>query len=161
MNNVLVSSRVRSKCLGDPYTKLIQLKRTFRFLKAAQENNARVLILGNKFQSRINLDNFFLTSKNNFTHSPNFNSEIIDSASKNYDLILCLDPILFAKKLKNINLPRVLVSTVDDLYWHRDLIDSFDYLIPLTHDRTDQALHYLLAQRLALFLVKLNIISDT
>ncbi|ORM40618.1 uncharacterized protein BXIN_1901 [Babesia sp. Xinjiang] len=87
-----------------------------------------MLVLGNKHQSDFNIHAITGDKVHATTRAT---PELITDAPKNYDLILCLDPVLYARHLYNINLPCVAVCKVDELYKHRDIPDAFDYFIPL------------------------------
>lgn len=87
-----------------------------------------MLILGSKYRNDIKIEDIAGAS----AHTPvNPTSELITNAPKNYDLILCLDPVLYARHLYNINLPCVAICKIEELYKHRDIPDAFDYIIPL------------------------------
>nr|BAN65977.1 conserved hypothetical protein [Babesia bovis] len=119
---------IRNRCLTDPYIQLIHCKRTLRFLQLAKAGGAQMLVLGNKTQTDINIRT--LTDGKDHLVT-NVTPEIITDATKNYDLIVCLDPVLYARHLYNINLPCIAVCKVEELYKHRDIPDAFDYFIPI------------------------------
>ncbi|KAK1441749.1 hypothetical protein BgAZ_500810 [Babesia gibsoni] len=89
-----------------------------------------MLILGNKYRKDIQIDTVVGSSSTTVLKPT---PELITNAPRNYDLILCLDPVLYARQLYNINLPCVAVCKVEELYKHRDIPDAFDYIIPLGH----------------------------
>nr|PVC54250.1 hypothetical protein MACL_00003222 [Theileria orientalis] len=125
---------IRSKCLSDPSIQLLHFKRTIGFLKAAKSGGARMLILGSKHQNGLNYTGLL---SERFDRPIKVTPDVITNAPLNYDLILCFDPVRYARHLYNINLPCVAVCKVEDLYCHRDIPDAFDYFVPLTDDFLD------------------------
>eukprot|EP00375_Theileria_parva_P003000 XP_765681.1 hypothetical protein [Theileria parva strain Muguga] len=125
---------IRIRSLSDPSIQLLHFKRTLGFLRAAKSGGAHMLVLGTKHQKSLNYQQL-LSQK--FDNPTKVTPEIITNAPLNYDVILCFDPIRYAKLLYNINLPCVAISKVEDFYHHRDIPDAFDYLLPLTEDFLD------------------------
>ncbi|XP_954561.1 uncharacterized protein TA19140 [Theileria annulata] len=125
---------IRTRCLSDPSVQLLHLKRTLGFLRAAKSGGAHMLVIGTKHQTGLNYQQL-LGQK--FYTPDKITPEIITNAPLNYDLILCFDPIRYARLLHNINLPCVAISRVEDFYHHRDIPDAFDYLLPITEDFLD------------------------
>mgnify|MGYP004023412005 CR=1 FL=1 len=45
------------------------------------------------------------------SHHKKLDEQVISSATRDYSLILCLDPVMFAKALHRVNLPVMAVAT--------------------------------------------------
>ncbi|AFZ80468.1 hypothetical protein BEWA_033210 [Theileria equi strain WA] len=134
MSKSKLGSFLSSKYLCDPYIQLLHCKRTVRFLKIAKADGARMLILGNKHRHSVNLGPLLSHS---YKETIKVTPEVLINAPGSHDLILCFDPVFYARHLYNVNLPRIAICTFDDLYQHRDIPDAFDYLIPLRDEQSD------------------------
>lgn len=128
------------RCFSDPYVQLLHYRRALRFLKIARKEGAHVLVLGTKYQNSLNFGSIL---GNDTKWITKITPEIITNASKTYDIILCLDPPLYAKQLYNVNLPCVAICSAKDLYRHRDISDAFDYFVPLEAGLSDSFLNTL------------------
>ncbi|PFH38513.1 hypothetical protein BESB_008550 [Besnoitia besnoiti] len=146
MNFNRIPTRLSTHFVCDPYSTLMHYRRTFKFLQALKTKpNCRVLCLGNNNQININWPKHFegLTIVNSAVSA---NSSILSAASVHYSLILCLDPVLFAKHLHHINVPVLGVCTPREIHEHPEILKVIDYLLPSPSTRTDAALRQLLAR---------------
>merc|ERR1712125_310900 len=102
MNVNRVVNKFRVTHIQDPFSMLMQYKRSFKLLQQLKENKAKVLILGNKNQFDIDWKGRFegIQFNTGVVHV-----QVISMAPKYYSMILCLDPILYARSLRRINLP--------------------------------------------------------
>lgn len=55
MNFNRISNKVTVQYIADPYTMLINYKRSFKFLKLLKENNAPVLVIGTSLSNYVNV----------------------------------------------------------------------------------------------------------
>eukprot|EP00419_Tripos_fusus_P072174 CAMPEP_0172876294 /NCGR_PEP_ID=MMETSP1075-20121228/103962_1 /TAXON_ID=2916 /ORGANISM="Ceratium fusus, Strain PA161109" /LENGTH=144 /DNA_ID=CAMNT_0013727587 /DNA_START=86 /DNA_END=518 /DNA_ORIENTATION=+ len=128
----------------DPYAMLMHYKRAFKLLSLMRQNKAKVLILGNKNQ-------FGIDWKGRFD-GIEFSAGIVDervlsSAPKHYQLILCLDPVLYCKALRGINLPVMMCATAREIVSHPEMLNVTDYLLPSPSSRHDAALRHIIAAK--------------
>mmetsp|Transcript_15784 Transcript_15784/g.40127 ORF Transcript_15784/g.40127 Transcript_15784/m.40127 type:complete len:159 (+) Transcript_15784:49-525(+) len=142
----VASTRVTSSCIADPYAVMIHYKRTFKFLRELKDNKGTVLFLGNKYQKGFEWTNKFATHGD--TGFGQVDSIVISSAPKYYDAIMCMDLPLYAKYLRNIALPVVMVTTARELNDYPEGIDVIDYLLPAANGKTEAALMQLLRQEI-------------
>lgn len=70
------------------------------------------------------------------------------SAPTVYSLIICLDPVLFARHLRNYPLPIVGVASPNEVHDYPEILDIIDYLIPATTKRSDVTIRDLLWKEL-------------
>merc|ERR1712118_299033 len=75
---------------------------------------------------------------------------VISSATLHYELILCLDPILYARHLQRINLPIIMAATTKEIHDYPEILDVTDYLLPVPGSRHDVALRQLIAEQILL-----------
>lgn len=68
---------------------------------------------------------------------------VLAAACKNYHLILCFDPVLYANSLQGINLPVMAVATSAELAAYPEIVRVCDYLLPAPSGRADAALRQL------------------
>mmetsp|Transcript_479 Transcript_479/g.1498 ORF Transcript_479/g.1498 Transcript_479/m.1498 type:complete len:158 (-) Transcript_479:41-514(-) len=142
MNFNRVANKVRSTYIMDPYSMLMHYKRAFKLITVLKAEKAKVLILGNKNQ-------FGIDWKGRF-EGIDFDTGVVDgavisSAPKHYHMILCCDPILYCKALRNINLPVMMCATAKEITQHPEILDVSDYLLPSPTSRHDAALRQLIA----------------
>eukprot|EP00405_Crypthecodinium_cohnii_P020733 CAMPEP_0206480410 /NCGR_PEP_ID=MMETSP0324_2-20121206/37294_1 /ASSEMBLY_ACC=CAM_ASM_000836 /TAXON_ID=2866 /ORGANISM="Crypthecodinium cohnii, Strain Seligo" /LENGTH=204 /DNA_ID=CAMNT_0053957225 /DNA_START=196 /DNA_END=810 /DNA_ORIENTATION=- len=121
----------------DPYSMLMHYKRAFKLLDAMKKNGSQVLVLGDKKQVSIDWKGRF--------NGIEFNTGVVDemvisSAPKHYDLILCTDPVLYAKSLRNINVPVMMMASAKEITQYPEILDVTDYLLPSPTGRHDAAL---------------------
>ncbi|KYK63522.1 hypothetical protein TGPRC2_233170 [Toxoplasma gondii TgCatPRC2] len=144
MNFNRIPTRLSTHYVCDPYTTLMHYRRTFKFLQALKAKpNCRALCLGNRNQVNISWPKHFdgLTV---VTSAVAAQSSILSSASVYYSLIICLDPVLFAKHLYRVNVPVLGVCTPREIHEHPEILKVIDYLLPAPCSRTDAALRQLL-----------------
>jgi len=113
-------------------------------LKQLKDNQAKVLILGNKNQ-------FGIDWKGRF-EGMSFDTGVVDekvisSAPSNYHLVLCLDPVLYSKTLRRINLPVMMCATAREISSYPEILDVTDYLLPSPSSSHDAALRQLVASQ--------------
>merc|ERR1719253_1837124 len=109
MNFNRVANKLSVTMVMDPYAMLMHFKRSFKQLK---DNQAKVLILGNKNQ-------FGIDWKGRF-EGMSFDTGVVDekvisTAPSTYHLILCLDPVLYCKTLRRMNLPVMMCATAREI----------------------------------------------
>merc|ERR1711972_751506 len=114
----------------------------FKLMKLLKQNKAKVLILGNKNQ-------FGIDWKGRF-EGIDFDTGVVDemvisSAPKHYQMILCLDPVLYSRALRRINLPVMMCATAREITQHPEILDVTDYLLPSPSSRHDAALRQIIA----------------
>mmetsp|Transcript_52427 Transcript_52427/g.154598 ORF Transcript_52427/g.154598 Transcript_52427/m.154598 type:complete len:159 (-) Transcript_52427:74-550(-) len=142
MNFNRIANKVTSSYIMDPYSMLMHYKRAFKLMEVMKENKAKVLIVGNKNQ-------FGVDWKGKF-EGMDFDTGIVDekvisSASKYYQLILCLDPVLYAKSLRRLSVPVMMCATAREITQHPEILEVCDYLLPSPSSRHDAALRQLIA----------------
>uniref|UniRef100_A0A7S2I880 Uncharacterized protein n=1 Tax=Alexandrium andersonii TaxID=327968 RepID=A0A7S2I880_9DINO len=142
MNFNRIANKVTNTPIMDPYAMLMHYKRAFNLLQLMKANRAKVLILGSKNQ-------FGIDWKGRF-EGIDFDTGIVDervisAAPKYYQLILCMDPVLYCKSLKNISLPVMMCATAREIVQHPELLDVTDYLLPSPSSRHDAAVRHLIA----------------
>lgn len=147
MNFNRIPTRLSTHFVCDPYTTLMHYKRTFKFLQQLKQiPNCKILCLGNKNQIDIAWSKHFEgVTLQNCAATPG-SSSILSAAPVHYSLIVCLDPVLFAKHLYGINVPVLGVCTPRDIHEHPEILKVIDYLLPAPSSRTDGALRRLLAR---------------
>ncbi|CAD7929255.1 unnamed protein product [Amoebophrya sp. A25] len=155
MNFHQVRSRLRTSYITDPYSLLIHYKRAYKLLKLVKENAGRVLILGNRNHFGVNWQQSLgFRASGDGSNAPQHSmhtrvdEHVISTASKDYSLVLCLDPILFAKALHRINLPVMMIATPKELHEHPEILQVTDYLLPATTSKHDAALSELLRRQI-------------
>ena len=130
----------------DPYASLIHYRRSFKLLKQLKENGSPILALGNKnqkgFDWKNNFDGIKHADAGSGAGSP-MSASVLAAATKNYHLILCFDPVLYASSLQGHNLPVMTVATSAELAAHPEIIKVSDYLLPAPSGRADAALRQL------------------
>eukprot|EP00434_Breviolum_minutum_P005395 symbB.v1.2.004757.t2/scaffold242.1/size254583/4 len=132
-----ISNKITKSYLMDPYAMMMHYKRAFKLLDAMKRNSAKVLILGNKNQ-------FGISWKGHFA-GVEFDTGVVDEklisgATKHYEMILCLDPVLYCRSLYKINLPVMMCATPREITEHPEILDVTDYLLPSPTRRHDAAL---------------------
>ena len=137
-----VANKITKSYLMDPYSMLMHYKRAFKLMKHMKANHAKVLILGNKNQ-------FGIDWKGRF-EGMDFDTGVVDektisSAPKHYDMILCLDPVLYCRSLHRINVPVMMCATSREIAEHPEILNVTDYLLPSPTRRHDAALREITA----------------
>ncbi|OLQ10545.1 Unconventional myosin-X [Symbiodinium microadriaticum] len=137
-----VANKITKSYLMDPYSMLMHYKRAFKLMKHMKANHAKVLILGNKNQ-------FGIDWKGRF-EGMDFDTGVVDektisSAPKHYDMILCLDPVLYCRSLHRINVPVMMCATPREIAEHPEILNVTDYLLPSPTRRHDAALREITA----------------
>eukprot|EP00435_Cladocopium_sp_Y103_P071721 s42_g38.t1 len=132
-----IANKITKSYLMDPYAMMMHYKRAFKLLDVMKQNSAKVLILGNKNQ-------FGISWKGRF-EGVEFDTGVVDeklisSAPKHYEMILCLDPVLYCRSLRKINLPVMMCATLREITEHPEILDVTDYLLPSPTRRHDAAL---------------------
>ncbi|KAF4663683.1 hypothetical protein FOZ61_001444 [Perkinsus olseni] len=145
MNFNRISNKVTVQYIADPYTMLMNYKRSFKFLKLLKENNAPVLVIGSKNQGGVSWKNHFEGLQ--FSKA-RMDMSVIATASAHYHLIMCLDPVLYVKALHQINVPVMMVVTNRELSEHPEILESCDYLLPCPTARTDFMLRDIVASQI-------------
>eukprot|EP00392_Amoebophrya_sp_AT5.2_P001027 g1029.t1 len=157
MNFHQIKSRVRTSYITDPYSLLIHYKRAYKLLKLVKENSGRILILGNRNHFGVNwlaqcteqqsaASSSAQKATKPHTHCARLDEQLISAASKDYSLILCLDPCLFCKALWRVNLPVMMIATAKELHDHPEILKVTDYLLPSASSKHDAALGALIRQ---------------
>ncbi|KAF4673706.1 hypothetical protein FOL47_010187 [Perkinsus chesapeaki] len=141
---MIVLRKQHADYIADPYTMLINYKRSFKFLRLLKENNAPVLVIGSKNQGGVSWKNHFEGLQ--FSKA-RMDMSVIATASANYHLIMCLDPILYIKALYQINVPVMMVATNRELNEHPEILDACDYLLPCPTARADFMLRDIVANQ--------------
>lgn len=126
----------------DPYAMLMHYKRAFKLMQLMRENRAKILVLGNKNQ-------FGIDWKGRF-EGIEFDTGIVDvvvisAAPRYYQMILCLDPVLYCRALRRINLPVMMCATAREIAQYPEILEATDYLLPSPSSRHDAALRALIA----------------
>ncbi len=142
MNFNRVSKTVTNSFILDPYATLIHYRRSFKLLKQLEENGSPILAVGNKNQAGFDWKNNFDGIKHDSNEGP-MSQSVLAAASKNYHMILCFDPVLYANSLQGINLPVMAVATGAELSAHPEILKVCDYLLPAPSSRADSALRQL------------------
>jgi len=93
MNAQRLTSKVKTSYITDPYALLMHYKRAFKFLNLVQQNNGKILILGNKNHFGIKWTDTGSNGGNK--HMAELDTKVVSTASRFYSLILCLDPVLW------------------------------------------------------------------
>ena len=137
MNFHRVTGKIRTSYISEPYQLLTHYKRAYKFLRLVKQNAGRVLVLGQRNHFGLNWQS---AVGNGVTHHTKLDDQVISSASREYSMILCLDPILFAKSLYRVNLPVMTVATPKELHEHPEIVKMTDYLLPAPTSRHDMAL---------------------
>eukprot|EP00930_Biecheleria_cincta_P003688 TRINITY_DN104616_c0_g1_i1.p1 TRINITY_DN104616_c0_g1~~TRINITY_DN104616_c0_g1_i1.p1 ORF type:complete len:253 (+),score=44.32 TRINITY_DN104616_c0_g1_i1:44-760(+) len=142
MNINRIANKITKSYLMDPYSMLMHYKRAFKLLKEMQKNRAKILILGNKNQFGIDWKGRFEGVE---FDTGVVDAKIISSAPKHYDMILCLDPVLYCRSLFRLSLPVMMCATTREITEHPEILDVTDYLLPSPTRRHDAALRQLIA----------------
>jgi hypothetical protein len=145
MNFNRISKQVTNSFILDPYASLIHYRRSFKLLKQLKENGSPILAIGNKNQSGFDWKNNFDGIKHEGSNlsGSGMSESVLAAATKNYHLILCFDPVLFASALQGMNLPVMSVATSDEVARHPEILQVSDYLLPAPTGRADAALRQL------------------
>ncbi|KJP86769.1 hypothetical protein AK88_03583 [Plasmodium fragile] len=138
----LIGSRINNHYVVDPYVSMLYLKRAYKFLKLLKENGGEVIIVGNKHKE-VNLENYF----KNIQRKDICDHNTITNVTKKYDLLVCTDLPLFYPYIRNVLIPKMLVADGNTFVNYKTYLHAFDYFIPLTNQKLDQHLHYVLARR--------------
>lgn len=136
-------SSVPVEYICEPYSLLLHYKRAFKFLKGIQQMNGSGLVLGHN-KHRISLDWTEavqkLDTRGGATADTKVDKGLLARAPTQYDLIICLDPVLFARYLHNYTLPVLGVAAIEEIREYPEILDVIDYLIPATSRRADVTL---------------------
>lgn len=81
------------------------------------------------------------------SHFHKVDDHVIAAASREYSLILCLDPVMFAQQLHRCNLPVMAVATPKELHEYPEILKVLDYLLPAPSSRHDAALGELIRRQ--------------
>ena len=141
MNFNRITNKVTNSFILDPYATLIHYRRSFKLLKQLKENGSPILALGSKNQTGFDWKNNFDGIRHAETSV--MSESVLAAASKNYHLILCFDPVLYANSLQGINLPVMAVATSAEVAAHPAILKVCDYLLPAPSGRADAALRQL------------------
>jgi len=145
MNFHRVTGKIKTSYISEPYSLLTQYKRAYKFLRLVKQNSGKILVLGNRNHFGLNWQAAVSgNGANNVTHHTKLDDQVISSSPKEYSMILCLDPTLFAKSLYRAHLPVMTVATPKELHDHPEIIKMTDYLLPAPTSRHDMALAELL-----------------
>merc|ERR1711879_698579 len=71
--------------------------------------------------------------------------QVIVTAPKYYQMILCLDPILYCRPLQRMTIPVMMCATARELNQYPEILEVTDYLLPSPSNRHDAALRQLVA----------------
>eukprot|EP00401_Gymnodinium_catenatum_P056996 CAMPEP_0117507942 /NCGR_PEP_ID=MMETSP0784-20121206/26686_1 /TAXON_ID=39447 /ORGANISM="" /LENGTH=193 /DNA_ID=CAMNT_0005303467 /DNA_START=89 /DNA_END=668 /DNA_ORIENTATION=+ len=145
MNFNRVANKVTATYVMDPYATLMHYKRAFKLLRIMRENKAKVLILGNKNQFSIDWKGRFEGVE---FASGMVDKQVIATAPKYYDMIMCLDPVLYARSLRRMTIPVMMCATAREINQYPELLQVTDYLLPSPSSRQDAALRQLVAAEL-------------
>mmetsp|Transcript_29863 Transcript_29863/g.79451 ORF Transcript_29863/g.79451 Transcript_29863/m.79451 type:complete len:154 (-) Transcript_29863:324-785(-) len=145
MNFNRVSNKITVSYVMDPYSMLMHYKRAFKLLKLMKINKASVLILGNKNQFSVDWKGRF---KGMDFHTGKVDERVIGSAPRHYELILCLDPVLYSRYLRGISLPVMMCATAREINENPEILQVTDYLLPSPSRRHDAALQQLIADNI-------------
>mmetsp|Transcript_23622 Transcript_23622/g.52370 ORF Transcript_23622/g.52370 Transcript_23622/m.52370 type:complete len:202 (-) Transcript_23622:113-718(-) len=142
MNVNRFTNKIKLTHVMDPYSMLMHYKRAFKLMRLLKENKAKVLVLGNKNQ-------FGIDWKGRF-EGVDFDTGIVDSqviatAPKHYHMVLCLDPVLYARSLRRLNVPVMMCATTQEITQYPEILDVSDYLLPSPSSRHDAALRALVS----------------
>ncbi len=141
MNFNRISNKVTNTFILDPYATLMHYRRCFKLLKQLKDNKSPILAVGNKNQQGFDWKNNFDGIKH-AAEGP-MSESVLAAACKSYHLIMCFDPILYAKALQGINLPIMMVASAEDISKHPEILQVSDYLLPAPSGRADAALRQL------------------
>ena len=129
----------------DPYTKLQHYRTAIKLLKCFGDERGRILVVGNKhnmgFEYAKRFPGLQLTQSG-------LDEATISSASAKYDMILCLDSVLYVRALHKCHLPVMTVATAGEIHDHPEILESCDYLLPAPEGRADLALQALLMKEI-------------
>lgn len=147
MNFNRLPKSVTNSFVSDPYACLIHYRRSFKLLKQLKDAGSPILAVGNKNESGFSWKNDFdgikhaqVTCDNGSTMS----DSVLSAASKNYHLLLCFDPVLFANAIQGLNIPVMSVATSAEILQHPEILRVSDYLLPAPTARADMALRQLI-----------------
>lgn len=146
MNFNLIPRKVTNSFISDPYGSLMHYRRSFKLLKQLKQNGSPILAVGNKNQSGFSWKNDFDGIKHADSQDQNggFMSEsVLSAACKNYHLLLCFDPVLFAHSLQGLNIPVMSVATASEIVQFPEILRVSDYYLPAPSGRADMALRQL------------------
>lgn len=139
MNFNRISKSVTNSFIMDPYATLQHYRRSFKLLKQLKEAKSPILAIGSKNQTGFDWKNNFDGIKH--TESGGAMSEsVLAAATKQYHMILCFDPVLYASALQGLNLPVMSVATAAEISAHPEILQVSDYLLPAPCGRADAAL---------------------
>ncbi|CAA9987620.1 conserved Plasmodium protein, unknown function [Plasmodium knowlesi strain H] len=138
----LIGSRINNHYVLDPYVSMLYLKRAYKFLKLLKDNEGEVIIVGNNHRE-INLENYF----NKIQRKEICDLNTITNVTKTFDLLVCTDLALFYPYIKSVLIPKMLIADGNTFIKYKSFLHAFDYFIPLTNQKLDRHLHYVLARR--------------
>lgn len=130
------------------YQLLIHYKRSFKYLKLVKENQGKVLVLGNASNYRMNWGN--IIDKNRCHYHNEMDENVVSGATRDYSLILCMDPITFCKALHLRNIPIMTLATAAELNKWPEILTVTDYLLPTPTSKHDAALCNLVRREVGL-----------
>ncbi|GAW80407.1 hypothetical protein, conserved [Plasmodium gonderi] len=142
MHYNLIGSRINNHYVVDPYVSMLYIKRAYKFLSLLKKNNGNAIIIGNKFKE-IKLENYF----HKIEHKETCDLNMLTNITKNFDLLICTDLVLYYPHIKNILIPKMLVADGNTFVKHKNFLHAFEYFIPLTDRKLDHHLHYVLAKK--------------
>merc|ERR1712118_236313 len=142
------AGKLRTGYILDPYARMIHLKRAFKLLKELQKiplevgQKAEVLVLGSRDKRmREWVDQLKHASGLAFTNPESINAAGISSAPYKYQMILCCDPLMYARYLDGINLPVMAVATAEEVAENPEILDAVDYLLPYPTNEAEEYMH--------------------
>jgi len=142
MNFNRLPRKVTNSFVSDPYACLMHYRRSFKLLKQLKDNASPILAVGNKNQASFNWKNDFAGIKH-AQSGGSMSDSVLSAACKNYHLLLCFDPVLYANALQGLNIPVMSVATSDELHQYPEILRISDYLLPAPSGRADAALQQL------------------
>ncbi|KYO00320.1 hypothetical protein PGSY75_0934200 [Plasmodium gaboni] len=142
MNYNLIYNKISTNYVIDPYVSMLYIKRAYKYLRLLKKNNGNVIVLGNKLKE-IRLENYF----DNLEHEEKCNLNKLTNVTRNFDLLICTDLPLYYSHIKNIFIPKMLISEGSSFIKNKNFLHIFDYFIPLTNEKLDRHLHYVLSKK--------------
>ncbi|CXI37103.1 conserved Plasmodium protein, unknown function [Plasmodium berghei] len=139
----LILNKINTNYVIDPYVSMLYIKRAYKYLHFLKKNNGNIVTLGNKY-NEIKLENYF---ENKIDHKQLCDLNFLTNSTKKYDLLICTDIPLYYKYIKNIFIPKMFVGPGSEFVKNKNYLHIFDYFIPLTNQKLDIHLHYILQKR--------------
>merc|ERR1711862_391725 len=70
-------------------------------------------------------------------------TQVIATAPKYYQMILCLDPVLYARSIRKMTIPVMTCTTAREINQYPEILEVTDYLLPSPTSRHDAAIRHL------------------